>query len=349
MAKVKFHLPGLSFNYPLNMLLIDMMEKKPEFFRDVEIGSFFGEFPTSLWNGGRFAYGVQCPPDMVKMVVENINGKGIPIRYTYTNPMIFEEDLKDSYCNYTMQVADNGMNEVLVVSPLLEEYIRSTYPNYRVNSSTCKELKDIDALNAELSKDYYLVVLDQNMNHDFDFISRIENKNKIEILVNPGCREYCTVRREHYVQISAQQRVVLANRAICDGQDPDEVYSALPDYVKERLPKGSVNGKFDIDQSGHHIIPLPDWKCSRNNYATPYGAKGVNFISSEEIWEKYVPLGFTNFKLEGRTLNAITLTDYYVDYLVKPEYKDEARHSLLMGLNSNNIIGINMTWWQRKH
>ena len=43
-----------------------------------------------------------------------------------------------------MKVADNGMNEVLVVSPILEEYIRKNYPGYKVNSSTCKAIKDID-------------------------------------------------------------------------------------------------------------------------------------------------------------------------------------------------------------
>ena len=41
--KIKFHLPGLSFNFPLNMLFVDLLKQKPEFFREgVEVGSFFG-------------------------------------------------------------------------------------------------------------------------------------------------------------------------------------------------------------------------------------------------------------------------------------------------------------------
>lgn len=52
---VKFHLPGLRNNFPLNMLLVDLMEKSPEMFREgIKIASMFGEFPTSRWNGGRF-------------------------------------------------------------------------------------------------------------------------------------------------------------------------------------------------------------------------------------------------------------------------------------------------------
>ena len=143
--KIKFHLPGLSYNFPLNMLLVDLLKTKPEFFHEgVEIGSFFGEFPTSLWNGGRFAYGVQCPEEMVRYAVKTINDLGIPVRYTYTNPIIFEEDLADPYCNFCMQVGDNGMNEVMILSPILEKYIREKYPSYKHNSSTCKEIKDID-------------------------------------------------------------------------------------------------------------------------------------------------------------------------------------------------------------
>lgn len=345
--KIKFHLPGLSYNYPVNMLLMDLMKQKPHFFREnMEIGSFFGEFPTSLWNGGRFAYGVQCPEEMVRTVVKNINGMGIPIRYTFTNPLIYEEDLAEPFCNFCMQAGDNGMNEVLVFSPVLENYIREKYPSYKINSTTCKEIKNIDQLNEELKKDYYLVVLDQNLNHDFDFISRIEDRERIELLVNSCCSFNCGRRAEHYTVISAQQRVVLANREIRAGKDPQEALDRLPDYVKERLPQSAGQGKFQKDSGGNIRIPLPEWNCVNSNYDNPYRAKGTrNYISPEEIWEKYVPMGFTNFKLEGRTVNLITLIDYYVDYLCKPEYRDEVRHTLLTELNMRGILTMRPTWW----
>ena len=171
---VKFHLPGLRHNYPLNMLLVSLYEKQPEVFREgVKIASFFGEFPLSLWNGGRYSRGDQCEVGFIKGVIKNINEHGIPIRYTYTNPTITEEDLSDSYCNFCMKAADNGMNEVLVVSPILEKYIRENYPGFKINSSTCKEIRDIDSLNAELEKDYALVVLDYNLNNQFDILEKM--------------------------------------------------------------------------------------------------------------------------------------------------------------------------------
>ena len=52
--EVRFHLPGLRQNFPLNMLTLSLMKTKPQLFREgIRIASFFGEFPSSLWNGGR--------------------------------------------------------------------------------------------------------------------------------------------------------------------------------------------------------------------------------------------------------------------------------------------------------
>lgn len=347
--KIKFHLPGLSFNYPINMLLVDLLKTKPDFFRDgVEVGSFFGEFPTSLWNGGRFSNGAQCPEGMVKQVVKTINDMGIPVRYTYTNPIIFEEDLADPYCNFCMQVGDNGMNEVMILSPILEKYIREKYPSYKHNSSTCKEIKDIDKLNEELKKDYYLVVLDQNLNRDFDFIDKIEDKERIELLVNSCCGPNCTRRAEHYAVISAQQRVVMANREIRAGKNAREVYEALPDYVKERLPEFVKEGKLVADPMGRPMIPYPEWHCQYGDYNTPYTVRGnLNYIPSEDIWEKYVPMGFSNFKIEGRTGNVFSIVDNYVNYMCKPEARDEARYTLLTQLKAQGILGVNRTWWMK--
>ena len=106
------------------------------------------------------------------------------MRYTYTNMFLDEEDLKDPYCNFCMKAADNGKNGVLVVSPLLEKYIRRNYPGFKVNSSTCKEIRDIGAVNEELKKDYHLVVLDYNFNNRFDELAKIEDRSRCEILVN---------------------------------------------------------------------------------------------------------------------------------------------------------------------
>ena len=91
--EVRFHLPGLRYNYPLNMFFTGLQSLHPEYFREgVKIASFFGEFPTSLWGGGRFCNDDQCDARFITEVVKNINKQGIPVRYTYTNPLLTRED-----------------------------------------------------------------------------------------------------------------------------------------------------------------------------------------------------------------------------------------------------------------
>lgn len=107
--EVNFHLPGLRQNLPLNMVLLSMLEKRPHYFREgVRIASFFGEFPMSLWNGGRRSPNDQCDAGYIEHAVKSINDKGVSVRYTYTNKFLDEEDLKDPYCNFCMKVANNG-------------------------------------------------------------------------------------------------------------------------------------------------------------------------------------------------------------------------------------------------
>lgn len=306
---VKFHLPGLRYNYPLNMLLLSMLKTYPEYFREgVEIASFFGEFPTSLWNGGRYSYDDQCDAAFVQNVIKNINAQGVPVRFTYTNPLLNEHDMEDPYCNFCMQAADNGMNEVLVFSPILEKYIREKYPSFKINSSTCKEIKDMDELNAELEKDYHLVVLDYNLNNQFDKLEQIKRKDKVEILVNACCVPNCPRRGEHYRNIGKMERIALQNR---------------------KLPEGKK-------------IPMPGWYCEYGERNSIYTIQEYNtYVSPEAIWEKYVPMGYTNFKIEGRTANLLPLVDTYCFYLMKPEKKDVARLMLLNNLEKNKVISVN--------
>lgn len=307
--RVKFHLPGLRYNYPLNMLFVSLLKKHPEYFREgVEIASFFGEFPLSIWNGGRLSLGDQCDSRFIQEVVKNINANGIPVRYTYTNPLITEEDLADPYCNFCMKVADNGMNEVMVFSPILEAYIRKNYPSFKINSSTCKEIKDWEQLNEELKKDYHMVVLDYNLNNKFDMLEKIENKDKVEVLVNTLCIPACPRRGDHYKNVGINQRIILENR-----KNPPEKQQPIVPWHCEYGDKNCI----------HTIQDYP------------------TYISPEQIWEKYVPMGFSNFKIEGRTGNIFSLIETYCFYMIKPERQGEARLMLINNLVANKIITVN--------
>lgn len=305
---VRFHLPGLRYNFPVNMLLVKLIEHSPHFFREgLEIASMFGDFPISRWNGGRFVGRDQCNAEYITNVIRVINAEGIPIRYTYTNPLLTEADLDDPYCNFCMKAADNGMNEVIVVSPILEEYIRKTYPNFKITSSTCKEIKDINALNEELEKDYNIVVLDYNLNNQFDLLSQIKDKGRCELLVNCCCPPNCPRRGEHYRVMAKQEMLWLKNR---------------------ELPAGKQ-------------MEIPIWSCEHTTNTLYTFKNYATHISPEAIWETYVPMGFKNFKLDGRTADIFLLIDMYAYYFAKPEYRDEMRLILTANLEANNVITVN--------
>ena len=307
--EVNFHLPGLRYNYPLNMLILSLLKQKPDYVREgVRIASFFGEFPMSLWAGGRLIVGDQCDTQFVRNVIKNINAQGVPVRYTYTNPLIQKEDLEDFYCNFCMQEADNGMNEVLVVSPILEEYIRKTYPKFKINSSTCKEIKDIDTLNEELDKDYYLVVLDYNMNNNWELLRQIKKPEKCEVLVNALCVPGCKRRGDHYKNIAQNHRIELENR----------------------------------NRPADKKIPQIPWKCEYGDMNCIYTIQDYStYVSPEAIYEKYLPMGFNNFKIEGRTANIFSLVETYCHYLIKPEHQGYVRIQLLNNLASSRILVVN--------
>ncbi|MBO4825298.1 hypothetical protein SAMN02910339_00269 [Lachnospiraceae bacterium YSD2013] len=309
MLPARFHLPGLRYNYPLNMFWVSLLEEHPEYFREgVEIGSFFGVFPMALWNGGRLtpAYD-QCDKAFVEGVIKAVNDKGIPVRYTFTNPLLNEHDCEDPYCNYLMQAADNGMNEVMIFSPILEKYLREKYPNFAYNSSTCKEIKDVDEINREMERDYKYVVLDYNFNNKWDILDKIEHKDKLEVLVNTLCEPGCKRRGEHYRQIAKDQKTMLLNRT---------------------LPADKQ-------------IPIKHWHCDYGEYNCVHTIQDYpTFISPEDIWEKYIPAGINNFKIEGRTGNLFSLIDTYCFFMLKPEKAGEARLLLLRNLEKAHVITV---------
>ena len=307
--KQRFHLPGLRYNYPLNMFWVSLKKQYPQYFREgVEIASFFGAFPVSLWNGGRFSNKDQCDEKFVKSVIRSINAQGIPIRFTFTNSLLEEKDLTDPFCNFCMREADNGMNEVIVVSPLLESYIREKYPRFAVNSSTCKEIRSIEDVNRELSHDYRTVVLDYNLNNRFDEIDRITDKSRTEILVNSLCVPGCKRRGDHYRNISKNGRIVIENRT----------------------------------RPASAQVPVIPWKCEYGDHNCLYTIQGYpTFVSPERIEEEYLPRGICNFKIEGRTANLFSLIETYIYYMIRPEHAGMVRLLLLNNLQQAGVLSIN--------
>ena len=48
-------------------------------------------------------------------------------------------------------------------------------------------------------------------------------------------------------------------------------------------------------------------------------------ISPDALYNKYVPMGYNQFKIEGRTNPDISVLENFVYYMIKPEYQNLAR------------------------
>lgn len=299
---VKFHIPNFMdrFTGSMNMTLIGMIKKAPQMFYDgVEIASVFDSFPV-IWNGGRIMAGYMdmgITEKVVPQYLGRFNALGVPCRLTFTNPLITEKELADPVCNRVLDIADNGLNEVIVFSPALEEHIRKTHPRMKITSSTCKQITDVSELKAELEKDYSLVVLDYNFNNNFDVLTDLPHKEKCELLCNAVCVPNCPRRGEHYKFIGKYQL-----EHCC----PQEL---------EKIRNGTAK--------------IEEWKCPHMNNNAFMRRSSPLHISPKDIYTKYAPMGFVNFKLEGRGNIFPDLAEQYVYYMAKPEYRDIVRYNLL--------------------
>lgn len=283
--EVTFHLPGLFRLTKIYEMLLQGLKESPHMFKDnIKIGSIYGS-PTVIWNGGRLIINCLYPKEQLELIRDFMTHHNVPARFTFTNCLLEEKHLYDTYGNLLLELYNTGNNEIICNSELLENYIREKYGDrYRYISSTTKRLTDKNKQNEEVKKDYHLIVLDYDYNKDFEYLKSIENKEKCELLCNPICAAGCKLRSKHYEDISRLQ--------------------------------------LNFDDCG--TAP-----CNFVRVDTLWAAKKQkNFISPEDINDTYLPMGFTNFKLEGRTAHPLDLIEVLLYYLVKDEYQTEVRSYL---------------------
>lgn len=58
--------------------------------------------------------------------------------------------------------------------------------------------------------------------------------------------------------------------------------------------------------------------------------KNPGFISTDDMINTYLPLGFSNFKIEGRGLGSAVNLEFLLYYLTKPEYHLNVREEIYL-------------------
>lgn len=278
-----FSIPDFNGNYVINEALFWLMREHPEMINpDVVVDSIYGCFPSCIWNGGRPSYGMPSAA-RAKEIIEYYNKKGIALRYTFTNTVLEEKHLYDTWGNLLLELGHNGKNSVIITSPILEEYIRKNYPKYDIVSSTTKCIRTIDEFNAECEKDYSYCVLHYDFNNKFDELAKVKYPERTELIQNESCQPNCLMREHHYNEVS-------------------------------RAHLNFVNC---------------DFKCANPCTSHTQTLSRPQYISYNDIVEKYAPMGFNHYKVVGRAAKPAYVVEAYVQIFVKPEYHLEARQLLL--------------------
>ena len=289
--KAYYHLPGLFEFYELYRVFLPLFREHNEYFYDwCEIGSIYGAPSDCIWSGGRIEDGV-CDSRTVLALMQEY---GISARLTFSNSLLREEHLSDRKCNTLCAMFEAGgeiANGVIVHSERLTEYLQVKYPGLYPVSSTTKVLTEFQQLLNEIEReDFRYVVPDFRLNKALDKLQQLSDKQKAK--VEFLCNECC--------------------RPGC--QDRKRCYESV-----SRKALGE---------------PGPEHHCTaasgKDGYRFSEAMKNPEFIGINEITDVYLPIGFSNFKIEGRSLGSALVLEMLLYYMVRPEYQLRVREEIYL-------------------
>ncbi len=286
-----FHLPGLFEFYELYRVFLPLFREHREYFYDwCEIGSIYGAPADCLWGGGRAGFGEASPRDVLALMQEY----GISARLTFSNSLLREEHLSDRKGNALCRLfAESGgvQNGVIVHSDLLLEYLAQRWPGLYFVSSTTKVLTDFRELKSELDRaDFRYVVPDFRLNRQFDALSALTQAQKDK--VEFLCNECCWF-------------------GCTDRKRCYETVSRM--NLSEACPE--------------HRCAAPD---ADGGYRFSKAMKNPGFIGVRDIEDIYLPMGFSQFKIEGRSLGSALVLEFLLHYMTRPEYQLNVREEIYL-------------------
>lgn len=161
-----------------------------------------------LWSGGRWLatnlFTFEQPTvEKIIASAKKYNKLGIGFSFIFTNYFITEDMLDDDKCNTILKECQNDINSVTVSSPLLAKYIRETYPKYIIYYSATNNAITADEINKLCEDELYdIVVPGADMSRNFEELSKIKYKDKVELIIDEHCYSDCPYRMDHYSRIS---------------------------------------------------------------------------------------------------------------------------------------------------
>lgn len=286
-----YHLPGLFEFYELYRVFLPLFREHREYFYDwCKIGSIYGTPADCIWGGGRAGFGNEDPQEVLSLMQEY----GISSRLTFSNSLLKEEHLKDKHCNDLCALFEKGngvTNGVIVHSELLLHYLKAHYPKLMLISSTTKVLTDFSQCLEEIRReDFRYVVPDFRLNKALEQWKDLPRSQKDK--VEFLCNECCSFG--------------------CG--DRKQCYEAVS---RQNLGE---------DTPEHHCASLD----AREGYRFSKAMENPGFIGIDAIRNTYLPMGFSNFKIEGRSLGSALILEFLLYYMTRPEYQLHVREAVYL-------------------
>ena len=200
MPEACYSIPGLFLYSSLVYQCLDQVEAKCGW--RIPVKYLYGS-PQVLWNGGRVLFRDHGPTrKIVEDELREATDRGITPLLTFSATSMTEEWLRDRRCNEIMAVLNEVGGGVLVVDPLLQQYIEKKYPRVSIHmsvilSSFAKKEERTADFYRELSQrgDQYVIHPDDNF--DRELLSRVPKENAV-LLINERCGFGCPQRAEHF-------------------------------------------------------------------------------------------------------------------------------------------------------
>ena len=323
--KAHYHLPGLFEFYELYKEFLPLYRKHREYFYDwCEIGSIYGATADCVWGGGRVGFGEHDSKEVLKLMQEY----GISARLTFSNSLITKEHLPDKKCNELCRIFDIGRdnerssgfgndkdieccidngndisginkrikvkecrNGIIIYSDLLLDYIKENYPDFYFVSSTTKVLTDFGEFENELNREEFrYVVPDFRLNKSFVKLKALSQHQKDK--VEFLCNECC------WFGCTDRKKCYETVSRKNLGEDCPEHYCAAPD--------------------------------AGQGYLFSKAMENPGFIGVDDIKNTYLPMGFSNFKIEGRGLGSAMILEFLLYYMTKPQYQIQVREHIYL-------------------
>ena len=286
-----YHLPGLFEFYELYRMFLPLFREHREYFYDwCGIGSIYGAPEDCMWGGGRVEAGEVSPQKVLSLTEEY----GISARLTFSNSLLREEHLSDKRCNALcgmFEKTDGTQNGVIVHSELLLNYLKKNYPGLYQVSSTTKVLTEFKECQNEIQREeFHYVVPDFRLNKAFEKWNTLSEIQKDK--VEFLCNECCSFG------------------------------------CKDRKRCYEDVSRKNLGEAGEeHRCLAPE---AQGGYRFSKAMENPGFISIKDIQNTYLPMGFTNFKIEGRGLGSALVLEFLLYYLTKPEYQIHVREALYL-------------------